>query len=391
MNVHHDIVVTLSDLHLADGGRCEDFHRDEEFAALLAHVRAEHPTAHVRLQLLGDIFDPLAVPIDGVYDPLPYEGVCVRQMERIIAAHPVFFDALVAFHADPRTEIVFFIGNHDFFVEWDGVQAQLLRRISGGHSHRIRFAYEELHHGVYYHHGNFEPNNAIEMTDRYILPSRHTKAREALLNYPYGSYLTAQTMPKLRELHPYVGRLAYHGYLYKEAATRNWKLGLYALWMYVENFVHNRFFAFWDVRRKTSLVMTLRILWWTVAGSKQEEIAERIIEKQPKIRAVVCGHDHDARDREIRGGRFLNTGTWSLQYDIVWHDTPNPPWGMALLTRFANWISHLWHRPEFVKVERLPVVLARHGDAVDEIALYHWNPQERRLDRVLTEGQNDRR
>jgi UDP-2,3-diacylglucosamine pyrophosphatase LpxH len=376
-----EVIFTVSDLHLSAGGEHEDFYRDAEFAGLLSHILENNGDAdHIRLHLLGDIFDPLAVEIDGVFDAPPYERTCMRQMNLIIASHPAFFDALTKFHADPRTQIFFFIGNHDFFIEWDGVQRLIAKRITQGHSHRIRFVYEELHRGFYYTHGNFEPSHAIEMTDRYILPMTNTKTREALLNYPYGSYLTAQTVPKLRKLNPYVGRLAYHGYLYKEAATRSWRIGLVAVWMYVTNFIYNRFFAFWDVRRKTNFWMTLKIVWWIAAGTGQEVEAERLIAKHPNINAVICGHDHKARSVTIPGGRLLNTGTWSMTYDIVWHDDVDAPWGSKILRKMAVWISHFKHQPEFVLIERLPVVVARHSEDSDMIALYNWNCKERRLD-----------
>ncbi|MEI7741818.1 MAG: hypothetical protein WCJ29_04920 [bacterium] len=379
----NDIIASVSDFHLSVGGRLEDFVRDDEFVSFIEYLRASNPEAHlIRLQLVGDIFDPLMVPIDGKFDPPPYEDICLKQLELIIAAHPKFFDALAAFHEDPRTELVFFIGNHDFFIEWDSLQTTLMNRICKGHSHRIRFTYQELHRGVYYAHGNFEPQNTIEMTDRYILPEEFTKTRRALLNYPYGSYLTAQTKPMLRELHQYVGRLACHGYLYKEAATRHWMLGLHALWLYVENFVSNRFFAFWDVRRKTNLWITLRIVYWVSAGGKQEDAVQEIFDKYPNVKTVVCGHDHIAKDVLLKGGRFLNTGTWALQYDVVWHDEPNPPWGLKLLTQATIWASHVFHRPEYVRNERLPVVLAKYSEDSEEIDLFNWNHVEKKLEKI---------
>lgn len=372
-----EIIVTVSDLHLSEGecfldGSCnplEDFRRDEEFSKFIDHILATYrDVTHLRLQLLGDTFDPLVVPVFGKFDALPYEGTCEEQMRRIIQGHPRFFDALRRFLAAANTEIFFYIGNHDFFLEWNGVQRILEDRIAGGMTHRIRFTYRELYRGVWYAHGNIEPHNAIDESDRYLLPDRHAKIHEPLLNYPYGSYAHTMLVPRLRKHRMYVGRLRHHGYLLKEAAMHDWRLGWHALWVSLGNGIRNRFFAFWDIRRKSGFLRTLQIIWWLLRGSKQESHATDFLRDNPNVHTVVFGHDHHARSVDLPRGRFVNTGTWALTYDIVKED-------QSLLRALVQGRHPLSRVPstKFVSVEELPVVICEHRGPDAVIALYRFD------------------
>ena len=378
-----ELTATISDLHLSAGAKqsngclnpLEDFFRDQEFALLLRALKERADIEHVRFQLLGDIFDPQMVEDKGKFDVLPYESVCERQMRRIIEGHPIFFDALAEFLNDERVEVIILIGNHDFFLEWDGVKKCLLDRL-GSNGQNLRFSYHEVHQGVWYTHGNIEPNNAILLTERYLLPGGKQRVHEPLLNYPYSSYLNAALTSRLRCVHSYIGRLKYHGYIIKEAATRNWRFMIQTLFLVLKNFFSHRFLAIWEVRRKARLGINLKILWWLVFGGDLETYAEKIIRVVPGIKAVVCGHDHKARAVKVKGGEFFNTGAWALLYDIYWDDPLGAPWGFRLLTRAFSYLSHLWHRPTFVKVELLPIVLARSGAGKESIGLYHFSSKE---------------
>ncbi|MFH0928234.1 MAG: hypothetical protein V1821_02045, partial [bacterium] len=92
-----EVVITVSDFHLASGGEgasdpdrtLEDFFCDQEFSDSLNHLQTKYSRAtHLRLNLLGDTFNPLNIPIDGHYNLVPTEKVCLDQMRIIIQAHP---------------------------------------------------------------------------------------------------------------------------------------------------------------------------------------------------------------------------------------------------------------------------------------------------------------
>jgi UDP-2,3-diacylglucosamine pyrophosphatase LpxH len=152
-----------SDLHLSEAVprdprrplwrryRHRDLFIDEPFAAFLAWARRESGE-RAELLLNGDIFDfdsVLAVPESPPF-PVSWlerrrglfaeEPKSVFKLERILADHPVWRDALRAFLA-AGNEVVFVLGNHDLELHWPAVQGALRAALdpAGTAAGRLRF------------------------------------------------------------------------------------------------------------------------------------------------------------------------------------------------------------------------------------------------------------
>jgi UDP-2,3-diacylglucosamine pyrophosphatase LpxH len=127
------VAIFMSDFHLGQMGRMEEFYADKEFAELLARLSLEHANEVVDLVLLGDVMDLWTTIVDEVeitalksadiplYFPVVEDNRKhaveqeMRKAEAILKAHPAFFTALGLFLLqDPRHRRVLYIpGNHD--------------------------------------------------------------------------------------------------------------------------------------------------------------------------------------------------------------------------------------------------------------------------------------
>ncbi len=399
--VPEEAVVAVSDVHMADGlilpdgkrNPLEEFESDTEFLAFVAEINERtRNVPMVRLILLGDTFDSQAVLFCGRNDDTPYETVHRYKIRRIMKAHPVFFDALKEFLSRPGRSIDFFIGNHDFFLEWKSVQKIIVNRVSPAHPEKIRFLYKEECRGVHYFHGNFEPHSAIKPTQIYLTERFGIKLKRPLLNYPYGTFLTVELTNKLKRKNRLIGRLRTHEPIWRESLFRDWGFGFYALAVLLWNFLYNRFFAFWDIRRKAQLGTTLRIVLWTITGYDLEEYARRIFDESPDTQVVIAGHDHEAARATVSRGRkkgtYINTGTWTKFFDVAdepivykWRQRFRP------IERWWRKFVRFSKRRQIKAVTRLTFALVSHypdGSLNAELFEYRPNaPKDRQIIEVV--------
>lgn len=130
-------VIVVSDLHLGDGDPLRDqWHGDQQAAweRLLRAAAPGGPLADGPIELVtnGDCFDFLeaAPPLSGRTHT--DAGAGLAKLERIIAAHPEWFEALRAFLAAPDRAATFLIGNHDLELAFPAVRSRL--RAAIGHA-----------------------------------------------------------------------------------------------------------------------------------------------------------------------------------------------------------------------------------------------------------------
>jgi UDP-2,3-diacylglucosamine pyrophosphatase LpxH len=142
------VAIFMSDFHLGQKTRMEDFHMDNEFAELLGRLSLYHEEDAVDLVLLGDVLDlwttvskaeeEHAQTIDDIdlYLPVKPEGSISEaeikealKARAIVRNHRDFFEAIGRFLVDnPRKRQVLYIpGNHDHSMVNENLQ-QILRR-----------------------------------------------------------------------------------------------------------------------------------------------------------------------------------------------------------------------------------------------------------------------
>ncbi len=375
--VYDEVEVVLSDAHLSEGpilnvvrkprpivrawravfGRqaeprimqlpnsLEDFPDDTVFVSFLDRIVEKHGDAGVlRLRLMGDMFDFLAVPWHGELKDPPFESVAWSKMKRIIAGHTAFFDALAAFVRRANARLDIFVGNHDVHLVWPKVQACILDRLCGREEalrERVRFidqrqGFRDIYRGVLYDHGmNAEVHTAIDRNNVILktgVGGIHLK--RPVLNQPLGNYMTIGLAQPLKLRNKLIGRMPTEKDIWLHAAKFNWKWGLYAGLMVLWIFIYNQFFAFWDIRRKTGLLTVLRVVLATYRKNPVEAWSMKLL-GQDGVRVVVTGHSHIERRVTGPDGTFINTGTWSKKLRFVWPQFPR------LWKRF-RWLEPAW-------------------------------------------------
>jgi len=149
------VALFMSDFHLGQKDRMEEFHADEEFAELLGRLSHKHADDEVDLVLLGDVMDlwttipaserqevnaqtakqiNLYLPVMNLDDRNDKEAAFKKEKEKIeaiAAAHPLFFESLFRFlnRDSSKRRIVYVPGNHDHSVVDHSLQALVKDKI----------------------------------------------------------------------------------------------------------------------------------------------------------------------------------------------------------------------------------------------------------------------
>lgn len=335
----------------------EDFLFDDEFASFLDRVIEEYGKSRVlRLRLLGDCFDPLAVTWQGKMSDPPFEAVGAYKMRRIIRGHRVYFDALARFVRLPNARLDVFVGNHDQFLCWPAVQRQLLRRVAGNDPvlrERVRFIdqsmeFTDLHRGVQYNHGmNCEPHCTVDPKTTILYERLGIALKRPRLNKPLGSDMTVGLANRIKLQNSHVGRVRSEREIWRYAARFRWMWSVFAIFSLAAHLFSDQVSVLWDWRRKTGILMLFRMMLAklretaaVVVSTTQhipvDAMAEREMRRQPDVRLFVYGHSHEPRLVQSSDGSYLNTGTWVKALRLV-YPTFEYRW-----KRFRS-VEVLWH------------------------------------------------
>lgn len=134
------LLVVLSDIEMGAGGPTDDFPHSEWLGDL---VRSYQSALYAELQVdfvfNGDTFDLLKTSYEGKFPHHIDAKVALGKMERIIAAHQPFFEALREALAAPGPErrAWFVVGNHDLEILFPEVQTRIAKEL--GTSSRVHF------------------------------------------------------------------------------------------------------------------------------------------------------------------------------------------------------------------------------------------------------------
>lgn len=323
----------------------EDFPHDEIFDAFVRVISERYADVPVlRLRLMGDAFDPLAVTWQGKFIDHPFEYVAEDKIRRIIEGHRVFFDALVRFLHLPNTRLDMFVGNHDQFLVWPSVQEMIRDRLCGKDPSlltKLRFVdqdmgFTDVHRRVLYYHGmNAEPSNTINPEDCILYKRFGVTLERPVLNMPLGSYWMIRVVNKIKLKNPLVGRLHNISSVWVNAALHRWGWNVYAGSALFWTFVHSQLLAFWNIRRKSKFLLTVKIVLATISDDSVGRYAMKCLKERDDIDVVVMGHDHHWTRQSSPDGTYINTGSWALMFDLVEPEFPR------IWKRFPR-IEKLW-------------------------------------------------
>lgn len=147
------VAIFMSDFHLGQGDRMEEFHADKEFSELLCRLSQEHAEDKVDLVLLGDVMDLWTTITDDtevnaqtpddvqIYFTDDYSSrrkpganALTEELKKVKAVaekHPTFFEALGLFLAHDHTsrKLWYVPGNHDHSVVDKQIQGVICESI----------------------------------------------------------------------------------------------------------------------------------------------------------------------------------------------------------------------------------------------------------------------
>ena len=177
------LVVVLSDIEMGAGGVLDDCPRSDFLAEIVLSYCAEaFDGVAIDMVFNGDTFDLLKTSVEGVYPRRITAKVAEAKMERIIAAHPCFFEAVRRFLAYPGLRGVHFVvGNHDLELLFPSVQRRVAREVGAlgvnFPGFRMRIGDVEIEHGM-----QGDPLFAVD-PDRLFV----THESEVVLVQPWGA------------------------------------------------------------------------------------------------------------------------------------------------------------------------------------------------------------
>ncbi len=306
--------LVVSDFHLGKGryfrdrtqNILEDFVYDREWSEFLNYYRSGiYADVEVELVLNGDILNLLQVDSWGVHTHMFTERRVARAVERIIAGHPDFFQALRRFAATPGHTISYVVGNHDVGMLWHKPR-KIFSEACGVPVGFYDVVYKV--DGIWIEHGQqYESFSATDMDRPFItrgLP-------EPVLNLPWGSLFVSVLLPRIKQNRPHVDKVRpFQTFLIWAIIHDTW-WGIKAAALMIKFMIDSMLF-----RRRYQIVQrvraTLGILKEITIYPDYDKIAFKILEENEDIHTVVMGHTHILRYRQWREGKeYFNEGSWN--------------------------------------------------------------------------------
>ena len=196
------LVVCISDVEMGAGGVLDDFPHSAFLGELLRRYAAP-PFERLAVDIVfnGDTFDLLKTSVDGSYPVRVTAEVAQAKMQRVIDAHPAFFDGVAELLSSGERRVFFVTGNHDPELVFPEVQEQIRERVarSGGPAERVYFPGFALAIGdlLIEHGSQADPMFRVPPQEPFL---SHRGRR--LLRLPWGSVaLLEAAMPMQRHLH----------------------------------------------------------------------------------------------------------------------------------------------------------------------------------------------
>lgn len=306
------IKLIISDLHLGRGrtleggmlNSLEEFYYDEQFSEFLNYyTTGDYAESDVELIINGDFLNFLQVDYKGHHLTVVTESIAAFQMTSVIEGHPVFFDALKKFAADPKHKITYVIGNHDQGMLWPACQRLLNQAVNVPLKYRSIVYFFD---GVHVEHGHMhEAANRIDPRKFFLKKN----LPEPILNLPFGSHFFVDFVLKIKKDRPYVDKVRpFHAFV-------QWGLMHDTFYTLKTIFILLRFFfqtaLARNPRHNFTLTRILQIMKESAVFPDLETAAEEIL-ADDRVHTVVFGHSHVYFYRQFsKSKEYFNTGTWT--------------------------------------------------------------------------------
>jgi UDP-2,3-diacylglucosamine pyrophosphatase LpxH len=310
--------VVISDLHLGSGqppgslNPFESFYQDEKLVELLRYYSTDfYEDEDIELIIAGDLYDLLAVRVDGKFPERITEKLALEKLRLCIAGHPKVHAALRDFVRTPRKRITILPGNHDWELVFWRVQEALREAIAGSRvDARVQFVSDRERYefdGVQIHHGmQLEAVNYHNFREPILRPRRG----EPTLNIPWGSIFILKVITRFKEQRPYVD-----------------KVRPFPTFM-LRSFIYDPLFAIKLTALTLFFFLKTRIFAWRGFGARLRQTWQMIrdadpypdlkhkvkslFDDHPEVHTIIMGHTHVPLVRRMGADRlYINTGCWT--------------------------------------------------------------------------------
>jgi len=340
--------LVISDLHLGKGRKLpngmlnllEDFLYDDRFAEFLEYYSTPpYHEAEIELILNGDILNLIQVDYRGHFTTVITEQVSAEKVASVIQGHPVFFDALKKFLANPKHSMTYVVGNHDQEMVWP--TSRRLFDEAVGREITWKTTYHQVD-GVHIEHGHqYEFANRVDPTKQFLTEN----LPEPILNLPWGTIFTVQYIIKLKMQKHFIDKVRPFRLMIRMSLMQDFFSSLLHGLRFLIYFISVRFSK--NRYRHTNLSMTFKTLFSATVFPDLTDAARRIL-RTPNLHTVIFGHTHVYKHVPIgEAKQYLNTGTW---IDITSLDLDN----------FAKRSKLTYVRIEYENNNQLAIPLLRH-------------------------------
>lgn len=314
--------IIFSDIEFGAGTPTDDFVEDDLLISTIDSLipwTKKYPTDFI---FNGDTFDFLKVPYRGRYIRHITERNSLWKLARIRNVHPQFFPLLKKIlKADPRTRIIFIHGNHDFDLEFPGVQKQIQRYISKTDHDRILFTGFTFSDGLLeVEHGSQLDPFCKVVPHRFVHQPRTHPSREPYLLVPWCHNVLCEHYFHIKEKYPLLERL------FPRARTLELlpldlkrKVLIDTLFYLFKTFTYTQFRYNKDRLYRLNLRELRKYILFWIRGEYEIRIdkqARRQLRKRP-YKVLSYGHNHRGKLLYANGKWVLNTGSWRDEYILI--------------------------------------------------------------------------
>ncbi|HIH14847.1 MAG TPA: hypothetical protein HA360_02985 [Nanoarchaeota archaeon] len=317
------LTLIFSDTEFGEGNATDDFVEDELFIETISknfHYGKEYPIDFV---FNGDTFDFLKAPYKGKYLRHITEKISLWKLEEIQKAHPLFFITLTeCLKTNKQSRIIFIHGNHDFDIEFAGVQKKIKEMITKEKEEqkKILFPGFEFSDGILHiEHGSQLDEFFRVEPDKLVYDSPNQIVGEPFLLSPWGYNAIYEHYIAIKEEFPIIERLNPRA---RTIELLPFKLKKRILGGTVWYLLKVFFWTQWKHKEDPLYHFTLpefkKYMYNFFKGEyeiKVDRHAKRKLKKNG-FKAICFGHTHRAKIWKIKDKWMLNTGNWRDEYQL---------------------------------------------------------------------------
>ena len=312
------MLLILSDIEMGTGGVVDGFPQSDYLADFIRSFNSEaYADIDVDLIFNGDTLDMLRTSYLGEYPRHINREVAMGKLSRIVAAHPLFFEALRVFleHKKTKRNIYFIVGNHDAELVSPYIQHYLRSLCSD--EQRVHFPgfALDLPQGVHIEHGSqLDPLFRVDPENPIILYKG-----QKLLNISWGAAALLDVLMKWQPVFAFQERVKPRDKV-SELLPELKELLTETYWHYWTHDYWKGFFGKKDPTKKLSWSMAKELVSRLASRATDVRIDPILVEQMPQSDSPllsVLGHMHEEQVWSFADRKVIQAGCFANEYVML--------------------------------------------------------------------------